>query len=81
MIKRTEGVSTTDIVGRMLMCTTRPSAQAVRLVTPPPLHFCKLRYVWTGFASSGAGPQRCRMTCAQGTSLPALYLPAGCILL
>jgi len=27
MIKRTEGVSTTDLVGRMLMCTTRPSRQ------------------------------------------------------
>ena len=24
MIKRTEGVSTTDLVGRMLMCSTRP---------------------------------------------------------
>lgn len=34
MIKRTEGVSTTDIVGRMLMCTTRPSAQAVSAEGP-----------------------------------------------
>ena len=28
MIKRTEGVSTTDLVGRMLMCKTRPGGQS-----------------------------------------------------
>lgn len=28
MIKRTEGVSTTDLVGRMLMCNTRPGGQS-----------------------------------------------------
>jgi ethanolamine-phosphate cytidylyltransferase len=29
MVKRTEGISTTDLVGRMLMCTTRPASSMV----------------------------------------------------
>ncbi len=38
LIKRTEGVSSTDIVGRMLMCTrVNPRLRAVRTPAPAPL--------------------------------------------
>lgn len=43
LIKRTEGVSSTDIVGRMLMCTrVNPRMSQVRLSVP--LHLCSLMF-------------------------------------
>mmetsp|Transcript_37858 Transcript_37858/g.45646 ORF Transcript_37858/g.45646 Transcript_37858/m.45646 type:complete len:430 (+) Transcript_37858:194-1483(+) len=37
-IKRTEGVSTTDIVGRMLMCSTRPPKSPLTQMSPDKQH-------------------------------------------
>ena len=61
MIKRTEGISTTDLVGRMLMCKTRPKATE-QASQPSEMHGAFSRQAGARGerddpAAGGAGPQ------------------------